>query len=162
PELAPLLNKLRQARAGLARLASHPPTAAGQRQWLERFRALEQDKDDLQARMARLSLRFRRQRHLSPALVAGALPAGAALVDFLEYTHVPPRKGTKGAWDTERRLLAFVVRPGRAPVCVPLGAVAPVARAVQAWRKPFLTATGGAVDRDAAAELRKRLWLPLQ
>ena len=120
---------------------------------------LEKEKEDIQAKLAQRSPRL--PRPISPELVARALPSGAALIDFLEYTHYSLSKDKKGALDHERRLLAFVVQRGRKVACVELGPLAPIQGAIDAWRKPLLTPSG-AVDQRAAADLRNRVWLPLE
>src|SRR5262249_50792996 len=72
-----------------------------------------------------------------------------------------PAKG-KAPWRYEERLLAFVVVKDRAPVCVPLGPAAPVARLIESWRALLTAARPAAPDEKAARELRRRLWLPLE
>src|SRR5262249_10812094 len=117
PDLRPLLEQLRQARAKLAHLASKPPADPKfQPAWLQRFRQAEDDKEQVEVRLAQQSVAYRRARALRRAGagdVTAALPPGTAVVDFLAYVHgTPPVKpGDKG--QVERRLLAFVLAPGR-------------------------------------------------
>src|SRR5262249_15021825 len=159
PSLVGLLAELRTVRAGLAHLASHPPAPGGQARWLTRFRELEKEKDDIQGKLAERSLRFRRQSFVGPEVVAKAVPAGAALLDFLEHTH--PGRAKKGVGAGDRRLLPLVVRRGREVSCVDLGSVQRTRRATDAWRKPVQSAPAGTIDHQAAADIRKRVWLPL-
>jgi CHAT domain-containing protein/lipopolysaccharide biosynthesis regulator YciM len=165
PDIGDALERLRQARAGLAKLANSPPSPAGQQSWLERFRRLEADKEAAEADLERQSeafQRMRRRREPTGAQVADTLPARTAFVDFLDYTHHDPDPQRKGAWRTERRLLAFVVAPGREPVCVPLGAAETINQAVAAWRKPLQAVPPGRPDGQAARLLADRLWRPLR
>jgi CHAT domain-containing protein len=163
PDLRPLLRRLRQARAGLARLAAAPPTPAGVKHWRQRFDELEKEKEDLQVQLADASAEYRKlRRQPTAAQVAKALPAGTALVDFLEYTHETPPAGKAGKGKAERRLLAFVLRPGRAPLRLDLGPSAPIGRAVRRWRKPLAATPPARPDEGAAGTLRRRLWLPLE
>src|SRR5262249_50350045 len=153
PDLRPLLQQLRQARAGLARLTGNLPTPAGQKAWRERFEELEKEKESAEVKLAQASTAFRRlrqRRHLTAAEVARALPARPALVDLIEYTHGTPDPAKKGKWQWERRLLAFILLPGRDPARVPLGPALPVSRAVEAWRKPITADRVGSVDAAAA------------
>jgi Tfp pilus assembly protein PilF len=96
PALVSLLEQLRTARAGLAQLASRPPTPVGQDDWLKRFRALEEQKEKLEVRLARTNAAFRRLRQFDPESIAKALPEGVALIDLFLYRHTiadPDRKG---------------------------------------------------------------------
>jgi CHAT domain-containing protein len=87
PELSKLVDELRATRQQLAQLSlSAPPGAAaeGRRQQLGR---LTQTKEDLERELAKLSEPLRRTRDASRAGVAdmvGRLPAGTAVVDFVE------------------------------------------------------------------------------
>jgi CHAT domain-containing protein/tetratricopeptide (TPR) repeat protein len=165
PGLTPLLRRLRQKRAGLARLASNPPTPVGQKDWQDRFRRLEKEKEDAEVELAQASAEFRRQRqrrNATAAQVARALPARAALVDLLEYTHLTPPAEKGKRWQNESRVLAFILLPGRDPRLVELGAAAPIDRAVRAWRRPLTASPPGPPDARAAAELRRLVWLPLE
>jgi CHAT domain-containing protein len=163
PELRPLADQLRRARAGLARLASQlPATPQAQADWRSLFARFEKEKEALEIQLARRSaayLRWQKLRQADAAQVADALPRGAAFIDFLEYRHWSPPPTKKGRWDVEARLLAFVLRRQRAPVLVPLGPAQEIDRAVHAWRQAVQA------HRDpgpAAAELAKRLWQPLR
>lgn len=92
--------------------------------------------------------------HLSP---------GDALVSYVEYEH--PGEGAR----TERRVLAFVSRPGADPVVVPIGPVAALASDVERWRADVgagLAAGARAADverrcRQSGAALRARAWDPV-
>src|SRR5262249_55543906 len=88
-----------------------------------------------------------------------ALPAGAVLVDLLEYTAITPPAG-RGPPRKERRLAAFAVRAGREVAFVDLGPVAPVATAVNQWLGA-MTAEAASVPAAAGTELRRLLWQPL-
>src|SRR5262249_12864743 len=60
---------------------------------------------------------------------------------------------------SERRLLAFVLSRGRAPALVALGPVAPVEKALSAWRRGVASVTPVA---DQARRLRLLVWEPLR
>jgi CHAT domain-containing protein/tetratricopeptide (TPR) repeat protein len=166
PALQPLVRRLREARAGLARLSAIPPTPAGLEGWRRRFADLERRKDDLEARLARQSAPFRvlhQRRNLRHAEAAAALPPRTALIDFLVYEHWQPSRTTKGAFTTEGRLLAFLLTgPKKGPVCVDLGPAAPLERLVEAWRRPLTTERPTPPDPRVAAALRRGLWQRLE
>jgi CHAT domain-containing protein len=119
----------------------------------------------LELKLTGLSQEFfqlRQRRQVSAAQVARALPRDAALIDLLEYSHRTPNPDSKGRWRSERRLLAFVLRPGEGPVLVQLGASDPIATALQAWRQPITTIPPAPLDQKAAEQLTKVLWQPLR
>jgi CHAT domain-containing protein/Tfp pilus assembly protein PilF len=171
PRLAPLLAGLRLARADLARHAVGPPSKEAVAGWKKHFDALERRKEALEVQLAQASEAFRQSRQKpTAAAVSAALPDGAALVEFLVYSHEKPAKGRKGKEDSERRLLAWVLRKGQAPVLVRLGAAGPIEAAVRTWRQAALDGQprGQTKDArpvrtrgDAAALLRRLVWLPV-
>jgi CHAT domain-containing protein/Tfp pilus assembly protein PilF len=161
PTLRPLFDQLQLARAGLAHLSAHVPAdAEQQKDWLQRFHALEDRKEQLEADLARLSDSFRRfleLRKAGPAEVAAALPPDTVLIDFVVYRHFTPP--AERNWTQERRLLAFVLAKGRAVVGVELKEIDGIARAITAWREAV---TKGQHPGTPAAELSRRLWAPLR
>ncbi len=165
PAFRDQLNQLRVVRAGLARLVANPPNPAAQPAWLKSFQDLEDQKERLELKLAQLSQEFfqlRQRRQARAALVVQALPPDAALIDFLEYTHGIPDPNRKGRLRLERRLLAFVLRPGGEPVLVQLGLAESIASAVRAWRRPITSIPPGPPDQKAAEQLVKLLWQPLR
>ncbi len=165
PDFCDQLDQLRMVRAGLARLVANPPNSVAQAAWLKSFQDLEDQKEQLELKLAQLSQEFyrlRQRRQASAALVAQTLPPDAALIDFLEYFHHTPDPNRKGDWHFERRLLAFVLRRGGKPVLVQLGPVAPIATAVQGWRQPIMAIPPSPPDQKAAEQLVKLLWQPLR
>jgi CHAT domain-containing protein len=163
PDLHQLLYELRQVRAGLAHLARTPAAhGAQQADWLKRFTALEQAKEDLEARLAQKSADFRRllqQRRATTQDVQKVLPAGTALVDFVLYWHCTPPPQGKGKFVWERKLLAFIVTPDREPVLVHLGPAKAIDKAIGAWRQAV--AKRDPLDQSGA-ELARRVWQPLR
>src|SRR5262249_24503105 len=135
PELADLLGQLRIIHAGLARVSAQTPTPAGQKQWLERFRSLEQEKEKLEVRLTGASAGYRTRHQLEPDAIAAALPAGSALIDLLVYQHARPDPDREGQWLGQDRLAAFVLRKGVKAQRLELGPAAPIEDAVEAWRK---------------------------
>jgi CHAT domain-containing protein/Tfp pilus assembly protein PilF len=161
PTLAPLLERLRAARARLARLAS-TPLGSRKADWAVHLGELEKAKETAEIELARASEDYRQLRRVIDAgTVARALPAGTVLLDYLVYHHyrdtIP-----RGSRRTERRLVAFVLRPGAKPVLRSLGAVQEIDESVFGWRKALQENTSGAVSDRLADRLRERLWAPLE
>jgi CHAT domain-containing protein/tetratricopeptide (TPR) repeat protein len=164
PELQPTLAQLAGVRARLAHLAFAVPAAAGRGAWRQQLDALREQKENLEADLARQSTSFRRQqqsRRLGPEELSAALPEGIALVDLFVYVQYSPPEGGKGELQREARLMAFVPRAGRSLAVVPLGTILPIDTAVLAWRRA-LEAHDANARNTAAAELRRRVWEPLQ
>jgi CHAT domain-containing protein/tetratricopeptide (TPR) repeat protein len=162
PELRPLADQLRLAQASLGHMAQITPTTPELRyDWVKRFDALEAEVERLERALAEKSDTFRRFRDLRPAgsaEVAAALPRDASLVDFVAYHHHSPAPKAKPAYKVENRLLAFIVRRDRDPVCVPLGKADDIEEAIFAWRAAVL---GGHNPEAAGAQLAKLVWQPL-
>src|SRR5262249_40274244 len=158
----PLAAQLPLAQTSLARLAQITPSTPEQRDdWLKRFLEQEAEVERLERALAEKSDAFRRFRDLRAAgntEVAAELPHNAALVDFITYRHYSPVPEAKPAYKVEGRLLAFVVRRGRDPVCVQLGQIDDIERAVLTWRAAIL---GGQNAEAAGAKLAALVWRPL-
>ncbi len=96
--------------------------------------------------------------------VRAALPARTALIDLFEYRHVGPTAPGQKEPPTELRMAAFVVRPDRKDVAlVPLGPSDELAKHIDRWRATYgsgkILPSG---TSDPAAELRTRVWMPLE
>ena len=138
----------------LSRATAKPELAEAHRHQLEQ---LNERLETLQQQLAAASAAFRRglaQQRFTPDDLERALPAGIVLVDLLEYWHHEPsqEKGRGPTW--ENRIAAFVVRPQQTIEWIGLGPSAPIAAAVDRWRKSYSTAEG--------AELRRLVWQPLE
>jgi CHAT domain-containing protein/tetratricopeptide (TPR) repeat protein len=164
PELKETLKQLKQARARLAHQAFAVPPAGQRPVWLTQLDALRERVENLDSDLARTSAAFRRaqdHRRLSAADVAAELPPGSVFVDLLHYVHCSPPDGARGRLREERRLVAFVLRRGWAPVLVPLGASRPIDQAVWDWRNALEAGTPEPMVA-AARELGRRVWEPLK
>jgi CHAT domain-containing protein len=168
PELKEPLLRLQGVRGRLARVALLTPQPKGHASWLKQVQALTDERDRLEADLARRSSELpqkMKRRRLSPEQLSRELPQGVAFVDLLEYSHYSPPRAGKGKAQGQWRLLAFVLRRGREPVAVSLGALRPIYDAALRWRreveKPATRADRGAIARSGQA-LRRLLWLPLR
>jgi len=162
PEAAALLAKLtdrRRRRAELL-LAPQPADPASRKQRddvLERY-AREIEVLDRQLRPLLPAIdRAEKLARATPADLQQALPAGAAVADFLRYTlfeQDPNRPGAVGVKLTVC-YLAFVITKGKV-AGVDLGPAAPIESAVAAWREAI---TGGKdIPATLAAKVRELTW----
>jgi CHAT domain-containing protein/tetratricopeptide (TPR) repeat protein len=158
PDLAPQVAELRSTTSQLAALRLDVATKSvdiqTRRPLIEK---LEIKRDDLDRKLMSQSAEYRKQKAISlrtPAEVQKALPAGSALIDFIEYSVLPPL-----ARNPELRLAAFVLRAGRPIERVNLGDAIAIAKWVDQWRKTYGEGGPGVA---AAAELRRLVWDPLE
>jgi tetratricopeptide (TPR) repeat protein len=152
------------ATAKLAALSRSNPDPDDAARLVRELEAASNEVDRLERALADASTAFRRQQGFAQRTtgdIRAALPAGAVLIDLLDYWDFDPQRQSdrKDNWQnshSQRRLIAFVVRPDQTQVAViELGPTESVAAAVNAWRKTFgRSATAG-------AELRRLLWEPL-
>jgi CHAT domain-containing protein/tetratricopeptide (TPR) repeat protein len=161
PAVANVLAELRSAAREWSTLAAAAGSDAAAKSQLA---SLELRKKELEIELNARSAEFRAAA--APATVDGmraAIPADAALVDFIEYTRSravdqSATGGPKNKIVFERSLAAFVVRAGSGVQRFDLGLAVPIDEAIDRWRAGF----GGASDsKEAGQLLRERLWTPL-
>jgi tetratricopeptide (TPR) repeat protein len=136
PELRTTLDELRGIRGRLARMSLTVSPTGRPDAWRAEFEKLRDRKEKLEADLSRRSAAFRdgmRKPAVDPSDIAAVLPVRTALIDLCVYDHFSPPVGGKSGHVVEQRILAFVVRRDRPVICLPLGPVAPVDRAVRAW-----------------------------
>jgi CHAT domain-containing protein/tetratricopeptide (TPR) repeat protein len=171
PSTARLLDELRRANLALLRSAldesfGRDRTERGGKDEPERLRQLSQRRDRLEEELAKTSPDYRRllrqQRHTGSDIQT-VLPAETTLIDFLEYRRLlPPTKGQTRS-SIERRLLAFVVRPGKDKIAlVRLGSAKRLWELIVEWRSSHGSGKKPAGKVDPAVALRQELWLPLE
>jgi CHAT domain-containing protein/tetratricopeptide (TPR) repeat protein len=167
PELAQDFAGLDRLSARLAALALATPEPKQIEARRRQIQELTEQKEELERALSRKSVAFRQEqaaRHLGPKELQAALPADAALIDFLEYSHrspTPGKKGKKGGWQSERRLTAFVVRR-YSLVRIDLGPAGPLGEALQRWRLALQRRFRTEGDVQLAAEVRRLVWRPLE
>ena len=168
-EAAEALRQWESLTARLARLALEPPpTSADPDAWRRQLAETSREQQEAEVRLNRLGLGQAKEPPAPGAQeLAARLPAGAALVDVLQYIHFYPPAAGRGPLRMELCLVAFVLRGGRSPsvVRVELGPVGPVEGLVKDWRKtlnrrhPTLPEQG---EKDPAVALRRRLLDPIE
>jgi CHAT domain-containing protein len=156
-----LVLQLQQTTRLLAALTLAPVDEHAASQRRQQAKKLTREKEDLERQLADLSDAFRRQHRqadLTFADLQKSLPADAALVDFLVYTHHDHRQRQRRQ-RFQKRVAAWVIRPGHPLVRIDLGPAQPIEEAVAAWRQRLLR-PGQPSDVYGQA-VRRLLWQPL-
>jgi CHAT domain-containing protein len=136
PDLRPLIEKVREARRGLTRLAYDRRAQADRAAWLREMDSACDAKEDLETKLALATRHYLKpEKPIGVKDLQSVLPEGTVLIDFLQYDHYQAPPGHRGRLVRERRLVAFVVRREDNPKCVPLGASAKIEEAVSSWRE---------------------------
>jgi CHAT domain-containing protein/Tfp pilus assembly protein PilF len=175
PEAVRLTTDLQGVARELAAMALAGPGSGRREDWERRVADLTDRKESLEADLAGLDADSRTalsRGRPSPTRVREALPPGVALVDLLEYTRFRPRPDGFDLSALESQLVAFVVRRDHPIERVDLGPLDPIHRAIDAWRTALVggivstaSVTGdrpASAQEDPAAELRRRVWQPLE
>lgn len=159
-ELLMRLERRSSELAALVRLSPEGNRAAVDNQRLEQ---LSSEIEQLQSELATLDAGPGKADHaqsLSVGELQKLLPAGALLVDVLQFeSTLPPADGEKKP-RRESRVIAFVLRADKPLVLVELGAAETLDAKIEKWRG----AVGGSPssDGDPGADLRRLLWQPLE
>ena len=164
PELAPRVDELQRTASGLAALVFSQPDPSQHEVWRKRVAELSEKKERLEAELARRGAPFSTsEEELTAERLRTTIPPDTALVDFLEYAYsLPAAKGAEDEGPSKQsppHLVAFLIRPDRPVARVDLGPVEPIRQAIDVWRGTYGQAAKGA---DAAMELRRRVWAPLE
>ena len=129
------------------------------------------NKEEAEAALAERSVEARAEMaRTSTGLdaVRQGLPAGAALVSFVQYERT--RRSPAGSVAAQPWMAAFVIRAGSRDVAfVSLGAVSDTERLIAAWRAEATTGLMAKVSADAASRryravgtrLRRAVWDPI-
>jgi CHAT domain-containing protein/tetratricopeptide (TPR) repeat protein len=160
PELTAMLSELQSVSSRLATLLYAGPSPGQEDVWRRQVARLSSRKEQQEAELARQSAEYQSSKqNVTLDLLKASLPADAALVDLLQYDRSEPQASCGGQTVSIPCLAAFVIRPGRLVARVDLGPVEPIDRAVSVWRERFGRRR---LEEEAAAELRRRVWLPLE
>jgi CHAT domain-containing protein/Tfp pilus assembly protein PilF len=152
-----LWNQWVQTRRDLGRLILSPPRVPELH--LKRLRELTDLKEKLERQLADRSAIFRSEKaseYFTADDLAQKLAGWNVFIDLLHYRafeqdqKLPGKKGEK--WTPS--YVAFVLRPGQAPVRVELGAAEPIEAAVAAWRRELAKQPAS----SAAQTVRHLVW----
>ena len=159
PELKPLADHLREASGRLAAAMFSLPDNAAPDVWRQQLTKLADEREGIERQLI-AAAGVKLAGAVSPADLTAILPEKTALIDVLEYGRIEPQKrDEQWGWHVERRLIAFVLKPGSPLEQIDLGPSQPVAEAVDAWREACLNRHG---DGEAAGgKLRELVWAPL-
>jgi hypothetical protein len=151
PELKDLFEKLARTSARISQLAFDAPQAGKEESWARELRTLRNNKENLESEIARQSTAFQweaQQRRLQTQDIVHALPANAALVDYMEY------RGPEG----RQHLAAFVLRRDlpAARIEVEIGGTA-----ISRLEQTRSLVIQDRCDPKSLTELRQRFWEPL-
>ena len=131
----------------------------------DRLRTLTRRRDELERALIAASAAFKAEKQRvrrGHAEIAGALPAHAVLIDFVEYVPVKANWQALKVEPEAPRLGAFVVRSGPKLQWVDLGPAKDMAALVDRWRSGHGVWPNAAKEPSPAAELSKRLWQPIE
>lgn len=157
PEAKPLAAKYLQLCAAIKRITLE--FAGGGRKDLGTLlREKEAQKEAVEVQLTSFGASFQKSGPDVAKTVAERLPPNAALVDYVQYTHMTSELTKDGFLKTEPRMLAFVLRPGRAPVVQPLGPVETIAAATHRWRD----AVGHGIFPESGERLAELVWEPVR
>jgi CHAT domain-containing protein/tetratricopeptide (TPR) repeat protein len=165
------------ARQRLANLQVRGPGAMAPAKYSAVVDAARQEAESAEQVVAEQSAEFRAERsraQVGAEQVLSSLPAVGALVSFTLYNRTilgPPAAPATAARRASSRpvpsYLAFVLRPGRPVVAVPIGTAHTIDTLVSRWRADIAADTGIVADdavppsRASGEALRRRMWDPL-
>jgi CHAT domain-containing protein len=134
PELEPLFQRFEDISHRLATQAALVPYPEERAFWAQRVEQLARDREETAAEVRRRAYADGRPQPATPEQVRKVLPIGTALVDLVEYERRTPGPGSKGYWNIERALTAFVLRGGRPVERIDLGPVSDIEPLIRTWR----------------------------
>ena len=159
-------------------MISQATSEADVKKWQARFEELGRRKEELELELNQ-KINEQRMAKADPAQANGsaapdaaaghvpletliaALPAKGALVDYLEYTNLAPSEIDPTQMVPQRRLAAFVIRPGQPAgqgvKMFDLGPMEAIGKAIDQWRLNF--GLGSSVA--SGGELKATIWAPL-
>jgi tetratricopeptide (TPR) repeat protein len=133
PEDQVLFDQLAEARSQLAALALKELGTGKPETYRARLTSLKDRVEELESALSARSPDFRAQAQpVTVAAVQSSLPAGGVLVEFAVYTPQDPRNNKN---KLPPRYLAYMLAAQGRPKWTDLGEVAPIDRAITAWRQ---------------------------
>lgn len=159
PEDRALLDRLSSARSALARLILAEDDSAARRAERDKLVAeVERLEEEVSARSAEFRVT---SRPVTLENVREAIPAGAALVEFVAYRPFSPKTVAGQPRFGARRYAAYVLGRGGDTLWAELGEAEAIDRAVEAWRRTLVDATGREV-KERARTLDGLVMFPLR
>ena len=160
PEIARMLDELVQCSTELANIAQQIPAVDKRAAYRTKLSVLSNRVEQLQRSLTAAGGDFAwelSQQHRTPAELQRVLPAGVAVVDFLDYNYcpLPMRKGEPTA---RRETIAFIIRRDQPIQWIDLCPAENISNAIDSWRRDFGRRDPGSKDPDAGAALRQYIW----
>ena len=147
-----LLDRLSTTRSALARLVLQGADAASPAEHRGEEKRLKDEIDLLEAKVSERSAEFRTQAQpVTLKDVREAIPADAALVEFVVYRPYDVRSTNRKTRFGAPRYVAYVLRRTGAPLWVDLGEASVVERGVAAWRRALIDPSNQDASRSGRA-----------
>jgi CHAT domain-containing protein/Tfp pilus assembly protein PilF len=147
-----LLDRLSATRSALARLVLQGAGAGSAAERIEEEKRLKGELELLEAKVSERSAEFRTQaRPVTLKAVREAIPADAALVEFVVFRPYDVLAATRKSRFGAPRYVAYVVRRTGEPLWVDLGAAETLERGVAAWRRALIDPSNKDVSRGGRA-----------
>jgi CHAT domain-containing protein/Tfp pilus assembly protein PilF len=147
-----LLDRLSATRSALARLVLQGADAGRPAERREEEKRLKDELDLLEAKVSERSAEFRTQAQpVTLKAVREAIPADAALVEFVVYRPYDVMAANRKSKFGAPRYVAYVLRRTGAPQWVDLGDAESVERSVAAWRRTLIDPSNQDVSRSGRA-----------
>jgi CHAT domain-containing protein/Tfp pilus assembly protein PilF len=154
-----LLDRLSSARSAMSRLMMAEDDSAGRRAERDRLVAeVERLEEEVSARSAEFRVA---SRPVTLENVRAAIPAGAALVEFVAYRPYNPKAVARQQRFGARRYAAYVLRREGDTLWAELGEAEAIDRAVEAWRRTLVDAASREV-KERARTLDQLVMQPLR
>jgi len=172
PAVRRLFEEWHQTGRALMRVEMNAPAPGQAKERANRLTELTRRKQSVERDLARASARFAAQQRASQvtlADVARALPADAALVEFVRYRSFRFRAQETNAW-AGNNYVALILPGGTSPepepVLVRLGDAETIDAAIRTWRTAVGPGERGRISERASVEaagtaLAKKIWEPI-
>jgi CHAT domain-containing protein/Tfp pilus assembly protein PilF len=147
-----LLDRLSATRSALARLVLQGGDGGSPAERREEEKRLKDELDVLEAKVSERSAEFRTQAQpVTLKAVREAIPADAALVEFVVYRPYDVSAANRKSRFGASRYVAYVLKRTGAPLWVDLGDAESVERGVTAWRRALIDPSNQEASRSGRA-----------
>jgi CHAT domain-containing protein/Tfp pilus assembly protein PilF len=157
-----LLEELKSTTEQIAKLSLNGPQKMSPEEFRERLKKLEERKEDLEGDISRHNLEFRAQsQSVTLESVQAAVPAKAALLEYVSYRPYDPKAPTSNSAFGGTRIAVYVIRSHGVPQGIDLGDAKAIQETVsrlrEALRDPLKTDA-----RDASRALDEKVMQPVR
>jgi len=157
-----LLDRLKETNAQLARLVLSGPQRISPAEHQEQIKALEEQREKLEAEISSRSAEFRAQSQpVTLDVVQSAIPGNAALVEFSGYRPFNAKSTRPDEQFGQPHYVAYVLRQQGEPRWVELGEAKAIDDAVATWRQALRNPRRADVQR-LARQVDERVMQPVR